>query len=253
MPNIGRYYVPQFRLATLIPIAKQIFDKFPSEEADSDMLARLLGYASRESGTFYTRMKDLVSYGLLVQSSRGKFRVTELAKRLTYPRTKEEGDLAMKDAFMNVEFWKALYDSHKDKLPSDNFWVDVSQIARVDAPKAKEVEDMIRNAYLDDITKIPTSVLSEEQRSFIQPDASGSKNMEWSANTGGTTLTDSTTIEIPFGKYAIKIPVDEAEKDLAKAWARLKKHMDWYVQEETTNRLEQRTTADSNPPSDQLQ
>jgi hypothetical protein len=158
--------------------------------------------------------------------------VTELAKRLTYPRTREEGDAAMKDAFMNIELWKALYDKHGNKLPSDNFWVDISQLARVDAPKAKEVEDMIRNAYLDDITKIPPSVLSGEQKSFMQPDTENKDGDGKKSMMGATASEESEQEKIPsnieklqFGNITIQLPKD----DLIESWNKAKKMVDIYL------------------------
>lgn len=200
-----------------------MYDKFGNDETDTDVLAQLLGYASKTSGTFYTKIKDMQTYGLIVTGGRGKYRVTDLGKRITWPTSKEEGDQATKEALLNVPLWNALYAKFGTKLPPENLWVDISKIAQVDLPVAKQMEPFVRSAYLEDITRMPTGT-SPEQKSFMPPEVS--RSMEIPA---AVTTTNEGMVEVPFGKkYSVKYP---AKMNPKQAFEQIKKYMQIYIEE----------------------
>jgi hypothetical protein len=203
------------------------------------MKIRLLGYSNRKSGTFYTKIKDMQAYGLIANTGRGRYKLTDLGKKITYPPTKEIANSATKEAILNVPLWNKLFDKFRHNLPKEDFWADLSKIAEVDAPRAKDVEKAVYSAYTKDVARLATTgtLSSEQQKSFMLPDPS-SKSMELSTTTGS-----NETIEIPFGmRYSIKYP---AKMTPRQAFEQVKKYMEIFVQE---YEAEEKATTQNKPP-----
>src|SRR5712692_5551042 len=83
--QIGRNYsVPDERLyPKLVDLARQVYDKFSTNETDALIVAQLLGHASI-GGAFNGKVATLSSYGL-VERRQGKIRLTDIGRRAVVP------------------------------------------------------------------------------------------------------------------------------------------------------------------------
>jgi hypothetical protein len=160
--KVGKYDIPDMRLFPfLYEATKKLYEHFKSEEA-TDMLtvANLLGHQTDKSGAFIRKLACLRAYGLI--EKRG-VKVTELGKKLTYGASEEERNAALKEAILNIPLWKEFYTRWGVNLPSSNFWVELTKIAGLEAPDAKKIEQIVRNAYLDDIRYLKVEKKPEEE------------------------------------------------------------------------------------------
>jgi len=148
--KVGKYDIPQFRLyPKLVEATKTLYVTFKADEApDLLTVAKLLGHKTDKSGGFLTKLADMRSYGLI--TSRG-VKVTDLGKKLTYGLNDQEKNEAFKEALMNIPLWKEFYSKFGKTLPTSNFWANLKDITGLEAPDAQRVEEIVRNAYLDDV------------------------------------------------------------------------------------------------------
>lgn len=160
--KVGKYDIPDMRLFPLLYEAtKKLYEHFKSEEAvDILTVANLLGHKTDKSGAFIRKLACLRAYGLI--EKRG-VKVTELGKKLTYGASEEERNDALKEAILNIPLWKEFYTRWGVNLPSSNFWVELTKIAGLEAPDAKRLEEIVRNAYLDDIRYLKVEKKPEEE------------------------------------------------------------------------------------------
>jgi hypothetical protein len=146
--KIGIYSIPRFRLPKLIDATRKIYDGIKGNEVEPEVVAHLLGL-SPASGGFKQKLADLRSYGLI--TGRGKVKVTELGKKITYPDSEHDKYEAHVQLLRNIPLWNEIYEKYGVSIPRSNFWVDLSKITGVEAPEAKNKEDLIRKAYMDDV------------------------------------------------------------------------------------------------------
>lgn len=148
--KVGKYDIPQFRLyPNLVEATKTLYETFKADEApDLLTVAKLLKHKTAKSGGFLAKLADMRSYGLI--TSRG-VKVTDLGKKLTYGQTDNEKNEAFKEALLNIPLWKELYSKFGKTIPTSNFWAKLTEITGLEAPDAQKVEEIVRNAYLDDI------------------------------------------------------------------------------------------------------
>lgn len=150
--KIGSYTIPDLRLFPKIYEATNlIYKNYQLEEAeDEDVIAKLVGHKSANSGAWLSKKADMRLYGLLEPHA---LKLTPLAEKLTYG-TKEEKQEAINKAVLNVPLWKKLYEQFGVELPESNFWVQLQRITGVSPLEAQKHADSVRKAYLDDISHI---------------------------------------------------------------------------------------------------
>ena len=100
MKIVKGWKIPRMRLyPELFDNIKKLYDKFGQAEVDQETVAQLWGHKSAKSSQFrVVKLGSLRSYGLI--EGRGKLRVSNLGKRLTYPET----DLEVNDAIVEAVF-----------------------------------------------------------------------------------------------------------------------------------------------------
>ena len=99
---------------------KKLYGKFGQSEVDQETVAQLLGHKSGRSSTYRVyKLGSLRSYGLI--EGRGKIRVTDLGKRLTYPENDEEYVKAIVEAVRNIPLWKIFFDDFTSQFHFGNF------------------------------------------------------------------------------------------------------------------------------------
>lgn len=189
-----KYDVPEIRLyPTLVEATRVIYDKFPSEEAqDAEVVAKLLGHKTANSGAFLTKLACLRSYGLVERRGLG---VTSIGKKLTFPANEQERNEAAKQAVLNISLWSEFYSRWQGVLPDGNFWADLASIAGLDAPEAQKVAEVVRKAYLDDVSHFrPETTMPENApRASIQVNVLG--RLE-TAEYGTLTIRDEGSISV---------------------------------------------------------
>jgi hypothetical protein len=167
--KVGKYDIPNIRLhPTLFEATKTLYEKFGSEEAPDQLtVANLLGHKTDKSGAFISKLADLRAYGLI--TSRG-LKVTDLGKKLTYDPSDEERNNALKEALLNIPLWKELYSRFGRTLPTSNFWVELTKITGLEAPEAKRIEEIVRNAYLADFQYLKEEKKLEGEGKGMSPE-----------------------------------------------------------------------------------
>ncbi len=161
--KLGEYTVPDNpnRLPLLIEVTKKIYDTYKSDSipnaTKNDALAQLLGFKSSNNGAYWQRITALKAYGLL--EGRGDLRVSQLGKDITYGTGETKGQASLR-AFQNIGLWKELYNAHRLKLPTQDFWAKLAKIANCEPPVAKSGEQFVSEAFAED-AKVITSVKEE--------------------------------------------------------------------------------------------
>jgi hypothetical protein len=145
--KIGSYTIPNNRLRTLIEDAKKVYEKFPNEEVEAEFIAHTLDN-SPTSGAFKQKLADLRSYGLL--EGRGKIRISELGKKVTYGHEDEKRE-AFEKIIKNIPLWGIFFDKYGVSIKEDNFWVDLAKITGLERPESQNKAEWVRKAYLDDV------------------------------------------------------------------------------------------------------
>lgn len=147
--KIGKFRIPTFRLyPNLIVDAKKIYEKFAGEEIEVEYVAQLLGHTSHRSGTFLQKAADSRSYGLI--EGKGKIKVSELGKKITYGHEAEKME-ALEKAIRNISLWGIFIDKFGTNIKEDNFWIDLAKITGVERLEAQNKAKWILNAYMEDI------------------------------------------------------------------------------------------------------
>ena len=216
--------LPQFHLASSIEAAQKIYDKFGLDETNGDLVAKLLNYSGRTSGTFYMRMRDAQPYGL-INNNRGRITVTELGKRVTYPTSQADEGKALLEAFLNVPMWKGLYEKytkHGKIIPTDDLWVDIAKIADIEYPRAKEIQSQVKSAYNEDLSRIPQSVISTEQTNLETIKAE--PHIKQSISSQQSQFEDENNIILTFENMHVSLPRENTKK----SWELLQKYMEVY-------------------------
>jgi hypothetical protein len=139
-----------------------------------------------------------------------------LGKKLTYGQTDNEKNDAFKEALLNIPLWKELYSKFGKTIPISNFWAKLTEITGLEAPDAQKVEEIVRNAYLDDIQYV-----KEEKK----PET-GDKGMGGQDNIDTSTAKPSILEELKFGdNVRIWLP----KENIQEAWKKAKRMIDIYL------------------------
>ena len=114
-------------------------------------LAKRWGYSHARNGAFWSELAAAKSYGLLV--GRGHVRVTDLAKRIITGE-KIVQDQAYFDALQNILLWRELYRCYGLDLPVQGLDVAMVEITGCDPSTARNLEESIRKAYSEDLSRV---------------------------------------------------------------------------------------------------
>jgi hypothetical protein len=215
---IGKHEIPEARL---IPECyndlKTIYDAVGSGDTTSLDMAKMLGYSSNTTGAFYRRFNSLVAYKLIDRA--GRFRVSELGKKLVYPESENDKKLAIKEAILNIPLWKEIWDKHKKNPPAHNFWVLIKNASGIEAPKAQQHEVVVRKWYTEDVANISNDMIEEQKKysSDSPKDKSYNKMMSFDI--------DDNLERITFENMSLILPKDS----ISDSWELLQKYMDVYL------------------------
>lgn len=109
---------PYFDLDASIKVSEAIHEK-GGGAATADQLAAWLDYKSIRSGTYLTRVAAARQFGL-VESSGGRFTVTDRGLKIIAPVMPDDAVTAKADAFLSVTLFSKIYDAFKGKqLPPE--------------------------------------------------------------------------------------------------------------------------------------
>jgi hypothetical protein len=217
--NIGSYSIPDVRLQpTLVTDLRTMYGKFEQRDVDFTTLASVWGHTNARSGTFTAKKAVMITYGLI--EGRGKVHVTETGRKIAQiPPNPKELQEGLVEAISNIPLWKELYQKYtkvgKD-LPTSDFWLDLRQMCQVSPEEAQNKAEMVRKAYLEDITGITskggdTGKMGDNQQSGGQ------------ASQGAVSSAGVETFKI--GAIEIKLP----KEGLKEAWEKAKKIIDIYI------------------------
>ena len=148
MGKIGSYEYPDWKLRDCIEIAKIIEEKFGGKVENQDTLAEVMKHKTSKSGGYISKITACRRYGLV--TGRGALTTTNLAKSIIYPKPgKGEKERAIVESFVKVELFRRIYERLKEKIPSDDFWVDLVEITGVERSFAQKEAIKIRNLYIE--------------------------------------------------------------------------------------------------------
>lgn len=225
--KIGNYTIPNNRLRDLIEDAKKVYEKFPNEEVETEFIAHTLDN-SPTSGSFKQKLADLRTYGLL--EGRGKIRISELGKKVTYGHEDEKRE-AFEKIIKNIPLWGIFLDKYGVSIKEDNFWVDLAKITGLERPESQNKAELVRKAYIEDVRYLELAKKPSESPNYApQMDEAidrGEKKMIDHPERVEASLEDKvrpeSIEEIKFGDIRIWIP-----KQNAKAVIMAKKLLELY-------------------------
>ena len=158
MGKLGKFTYPDVSLTEAVKDAKKIYDRFKDEAVDPSLISETIGY---KGGSFLRRLSALRKYGLI--TSRGKVKITDLGKRITYPTNKDDELRAIEEAIKNVELFKILFEKFGVELPKEKFWVNLINITGAEAPEAQFKEDIIRKIYTESVSPLTATISHKEK------------------------------------------------------------------------------------------
>ena len=169
MKIVKGWNIPRMRLyPELYDDIKKLYGKFGQSEVDQEAVAQLWGHKSAKSSQFsFVKLGALRSYGLI--EGRGKIKVSDLGKRLTFPKNDREGNDAIIETIRNIPLWKIFFDkftAKREDLPIDTFWMDLQRIVGEDKlppEEAKNKAKIVRKAYYEDIKYFRPEFKPEEE------------------------------------------------------------------------------------------
>ena len=198
---------------------KKLYEKFGQKEVDQETVAQLWGHKSAKSSQFrVVKLGSLRSYKLI--GGRGKIRVSNLGKRLTYPENEGELMDAIVEAVRNIPLWKTFFDTFTEKgedLPADTLWMNLRQIIgedRLPPEEAKNKAKIVRKAYFEDLKYYKPEFKPKEEKHKLEPD-----------KIDKDTAIPERFEEFKFGNIRIWLPKEGTQE----AWKKSKKMMDIYL------------------------
>lgn len=174
MKIVKGWNIPRMRLyPELFDDIKKLYGKFGQDEVDQEAVAQLWGHKSAKSSQFnFVKLGALRSYGLI--EGRGKIKVSDLGRRLTYAKNEKEGNDAIAEAIKNVPLWRRLFDDYTAKgedLPTDTFWMDLRRIVgegKLPPEEAKNKAKIVRKAYFEDLKYYKPEFKPEEEEDELK-------------------------------------------------------------------------------------
>lgn len=217
--KIGTYDIPDLRLhPNLVNDVKAMYLKFEQGDIDFTTLASVLGHKTARSGTFTAKMATMKTFNLV--EGRGKVHVTEAGRKIAQVvSNKKDLNEGLITSVTSIPLWKELYEKYtkvgKD-LPTSDFWLDLRQICHVSPEEAQNKAEMIRKAYLEDITD-------------IEPSNGGGSSMDDDMIADQARKASQVVKELSFltdGGIELRLPKGE----LREKWEKYKKMIDIYVE-----------------------
>lgn len=191
--QLGQHTIPETRLfPETIQDVKTVYDSIGADETTSLDLAKILGYSSNTTGAYYKRLTSLTGYGLIEKT--GRFRVSELGKRIAYPESDQDKKLAIKDAILRIPLWSELFKKFGKNPPTENFWVQIKNVTGVESPVAQKAESQVRKWYMEDVAQISDDITIE--KSSVSDQTKG-----LSSNKGNNTSMSQILTEISQESY----------------------------------------------------
>lgn len=209
--KVGDKQIPENRLPSLIDAVKTLYGKFGTDERDDDLVARVLGHSTAKSGAYIQKKADMRTFGLL--EPRGPVKVTELGRKVSYPKNTQEEQEGLIEAIRNVELWKLLYEKYTEKgesIPSD-LWTDITDWTGIPPEQAQNMSEIIRKDYLEDIKYIKPVFELEKVVEETEPEKIDKKDAIPEGTVGRVILSGAGHIDVK----------DEATYTLAEAYLKV--------------------------------
>jgi hypothetical protein len=195
-------------------------------EIDYKTLAKVWKYKMPNTGSFYRRLNSLLAYGLLeAAGTRGRFRVTQLAKDLYHPMNDEHRKNLYKQAVMNIPLWKELH-THVGKEVPPSIYVHLKNITGAEPAEVEKAEAAVRKWYFEDISLVPEEILPKHYSANIAESVSVSDSVSAFVARG-----DANTTTIPFGDMSVTLP----KHDIVGSWDLLQQYMKLYLKTHPQN------------------
>jgi hypothetical protein len=158
--TIGKYSIPNRRLAVLLDQTKSIHDSIGEGNGNSTDVMTILNFKVK-SPSYYTNMQDLRAFGL-VQGQDKNIRITLLGLRAISANTTQK-QAVLEEVFDNFELWKKLRERFGDSVEHDILSQTLAEITGAEPPDEKTTES-IRKAYLKDIEVLAKSATNQENQ-----------------------------------------------------------------------------------------
>ncbi|MGA9080749.1 MAG: hypothetical protein WB581_11055 [Halobacteriota archaeon] len=153
--ELGKYVVPNFRLASLLEGLKKIDNTWQGEEGTKQEIAQILKHPE-DSGTLGQKISDLKAYGVLQGGRKDKYAVTDLGK-MAISTDKAKSQKAIQEAIGNIELWNRLRRKHGTSIGKEFFPVILQRETGVDQAVAEKRAVFVRNAYIKDMRLIESA------------------------------------------------------------------------------------------------
>jgi hypothetical protein len=164
--KIGNFDYPDWKISDCIEIAKIIEGRFSGRVENQATLAEVLGHKTIKSGGYISKITALRRYGLV--AGRGELVTTELAKRIVYPKNPEEQTRALAETVENIELFKRIFERLEEKMPTEDFWVDLVEITGEDRSIAQKDGIKLRNLYMDGYKYLISSKRAEMEAKKLE-------------------------------------------------------------------------------------
>ena len=164
---MGRMSVPVIPLSKCIALIRQAYTILKTG-VTRENLAQAWGL-SANSGWFNQQVAALRLYGLV--EGRGKLRLTSLAERLLYPVGDKELLEAKRDAWLNVEIIRLLYERLEGKIPENDglLMALLQDITEERRDKIHEHLQLVKSLYEEAVRDLQAIRLAERERGAELP------------------------------------------------------------------------------------
>lgn len=228
MGKIAIYEYPEYTLTDTIKALEIIRDEKISRK---DTLALKLGHKDAKSGTFLNRITAMIRYGLIKGTIRqDEIVLSDLAKVILHPRDEYERSNALNTAAKNITLFAIVYQKLGDKMPNDNFWVDLADITGSDRELAKKEANKVAKLYSDALQYLKPMGKAQEPKFESVSEPKNEKEM----------IPHAAEVKIPIENVAKPEGIDEIKlgdiriwipKGDTKAVNKAKKLLDIYIEE----------------------
>jgi hypothetical protein len=160
--TIGKYSIPNRRLAILLDQTKNIHDNIGEGNGNSADIMGILNFKVK-SPSYYTNMQDLRAFGL-VQGQDKNIRITPLGLRaISEDTTQDTTQAVLEQVFDNFELWKKLRERFGNSVEHDTLSQTLAEITGAEPPDETTTES-VRKAYLKDIQVLDGLTTKQENQ-----------------------------------------------------------------------------------------
>ncbi len=208
--KMGQYSIPGVRLyPTLVEAVRLIDARFSSKQVeDLDELARSMGHSSAKSGAFLLKLSSLRAFRLV--EGRGGVRLTDLARRIAYPKSRNDEAQALHEAVVNIPLWKMLYSSFDNAPNIEDFASKMGDLTGLSAERISAILGKVYKAYVEDVGRLRSLEFASPVKQLAQkepsPRAEGDE-----------------VIELMAGNIHLKLPLNTESIDIVERALRLLK------------------------------